>query len=522
MSEVIQDSDKRNALFLVLFLLVFALTGWMTLGTYPGPSQDDAGFQRISYDYVRLGKGVDSFHPESSFMPLEYGRLFLFLSGNANVLLGISLGNVRIIQILSLLGSIPVLFFLLRRLGIGGIQSLLLTIVVASSHSFLLLREARPEAVGMLFILIAIVFLVNKPSRTEIVALCALCALLIHVHLPYSYFAFALCLLPFLSRDNPRNSIYMFSSIAVSSIAWLMLLYLEYGSFEFIQNLFGLNATVSSGDSFDVMNVFGFSAGFLDRFIVFPIRMFQQVQYGKRNVIDVLILLAGILGSLSAVLFRNEKSPAWQKLNLFVVCAFLFFLLVGRINVAYLRMILPLCYLSAFRVLMLVSKQREMIVLGSILLVAAANISVTSKSLWISRAQMDSLPHIRQAIESHIPAGARVLGKESLWFALPSLNLVGVRDLAYRSAKNDFADYFRRQDIHYVIDCNDLNVTDEVGSAREFLRERGRTIFYQKFPMEMHNDMLQGQESHTWGVSDTLSSLSIIAINNRTSTKGDL
>ena len=518
MSEVIQDSARRNTLFLLLFLLVFAFAGWMTLDTYPGPSQDDAGFQRISFDYVKLGKGVDSFHPESSFMPLEYGRLFLFLSGNVGLLLGVTLGNVRMIPFLSLLASIPVLFFLLRRLGLGGIQSLLLTIAVASSHSFLLLREARPEAVGTLFILIAILLLVNKTSRTGIVALCVLCALLIHVHLPYSYFAFALCLVPFLSRDNPRDTIFMFSSIALSGIAWLILLYLEYGSFEFIRSLFGLNAAVSSSDSFDVKNLFGFSAGFFDRFLVFPIRIYEQVQYGKRNIIDVLFLLTGILASISAVVLRSETSTSWQKLNLFIVCVFVLFLLVGRINVAYLRMILPLCYLSVYRVFAQLTKHRDIIAKSFVLLAAAANILVTSKALWTSRTQMDSLPHIRQAIESHIPTGARVLGKESLWFALPSLNLVGVRDLAYRSAKNDFTDYFRRQDIQYVIDCNDLNVTDEVGSAREFLRERGRTIFYQK----MHNDMLQGQESHTWGVSDTLSSLSIIAINNQTNTKGGL
>lgn len=501
--------ERRAISFLILFSLVFGITGWLTLSTSPGPFQDDAFYQRVAYDYVTTGKAVNSFHPESAvLLPVHSGRLFLFVSGNVSTLLGISLRNVRIISLLSLVASIPVLFLLIRRLGLKRSQSLLLTIVISSSVNFVLLREARPEALGMLFILMVFTMLVSEQQKKAIVVAGILCALLIEIHAPYLIFAVAFCLVPLFSRNGFRDSLTMFLFLGFACAGWLLVRYTEHGSFQFLINLADQKALLDKNDLLDAEKLFGISS----RFLAFPIKIYQEVQYGKRNIIDILFLVTGVLCSIATVVLRRERCLPWQRLNLFIVCAFALFLLVGRFHSGYLRMLLPLCYLSMFRTFVLLTRDRAVLVNGFILFFAVANIAITAKVLWTGRAGMDSLPQIRQAIENHIPKGAKVLAKESLWFASPSMNLVGVRDLENRSPKDDIGNYFHRQAIQYVIDCNDLDIIADSGSTRRFVSENGRIIFYRAFPAQISNDMLRGQLSHTWGVSDTAKFLSIIAI----------
>ncbi|MBI1937714.1 MAG: hypothetical protein HYS25_06280 [Ignavibacteriales bacterium] len=513
MNQAIQSQEKKYFVLLILFMLIFGIVGWLTLGSVPGPSQDEAGFQKISYDYIKTGKGVDNFHPESSFMPLEYGRLFMLFSGTISNQFGITLTNVRILSFISLLASIPVLFFMICRLGENNLVALGLTIAIASSLNFVEFRHARPEALGMLFILIILFLLMSKQSDNKIFPVCLLSALLIHVHLPYLIFAFAFCLIPFLSGGGFRKTILIFSSLCISGIVWLLLLRIEYDTFTFVDNLIQTKNSVDNGDSFDVQKFYGITAGFFDRFLIFPIRIYEQMQYGKKNIVDVLFLVTGIFASTFSVIMKNEESSEWRKLNLFIVVVVVLFLIVGRINLGYLRMILPLCYLSVFHAFAKLMKNKKVFMALFIIITAAANISITAKNIWGYRKQMDSLSQIKNAVENYIPREAKVLAKESLWFAVPDVNLVGVRDLEYRAVKDSFSHYLNRQGIQYIIDCNDLNINYTSGSPRNFINENGKIVYYKKFPVEIGSDMMRGQENHQWGVSDTLSFLSIITVN---------
>lgn len=513
MNQAVQNHEKKYFVLLILFMLIFGIVGWFTIGSVPGPSQDEANFQKISFDYTKLSKGVDLFHPESSFMPLEYGRLFMLISGTISNLLGVTLANVRMLPFISLLASIPVLFFMIRRLGENCVVLLGLTIVIASSLNFVVLREARSEALGMLFILAILVLLISKPNKNKVALSCILSPLLVHVHLPYLIFAFAFCLILFLSSDNPRISLFLFFSIVFAGILWIVLLRIEYSSFAFLENLLQTKSTVNNNDSFDVRKFYGITTGFFDRFLIFPIRIYEQMQYGKKNMVDLFFLVAGILTSTFSIIIKNEESAEWRKLNLFIVIVLVLFLLIGRINLGYLRMILPLCYLSVFRSFTKLIKSKKVLIVLFIMITGILNISITAKNIWDYRKQMDSLPQLKEAIETHIPKGAKVLAKESLWLAVPDVNLVGVRDLEYRTVKDSFSHYLKRQGIKYIIDCNDLNINFTSGSPRDFINENGKVVYYKKFPMEIGNDMLRGQETHRWGVSDTLSFLSIIAVN---------
>lgn len=477
--------NKKITLVIMLFILCYIGFHYMTLMTFPYVHSDESWLSGLSRTVLDKG----TFNTSEPFFDI-YPRaihglrlVFVALQSLFITVFGYSIITMRSLSLLASIAVLGMLYYYFYRQGLSSKMSFLVMAVIALMPQFIMMSHfARQEALILLGMLMAFIWVQKKPSTGRTLATASFIGICIGIH-PNSFLIGCgiglIYLYQTMLKARPIRDLMLF-------IATLGLWAIGFIGISLYINPHFIEDYLAFGSQLGVLN---YSMGRFEGFYYYYYKLWHQIG-GTYHLLNLKFDLSMIFLAIVTGLYCIAKSESKKKYKGLIASLLMFIginiglIIIGRYNQT--AIIFPLIWgcLIVIEYLLSISLKKEWLlaILCMLCLVHSAYLYDELKNT--SHQDYDTFA---SSVTAKIPEHAKVLANLNLDYHLELYQLYDIRNLDYLDEHNmSISQYILNHDIRYIVLYDEMQyIADADGKW---------SILYGN--LDYYNDLMTYLENH--------------------------
>lgn len=475
--------DKIALAYIALYLLI----GISTISSFPLVFVDEPWLAEPSYNFIKNGSMRMMSFPNYGNETTHIGTIFMMLNVAVIWALGFNVFAVRLLPFIFFIGSLSVIYLLLRRLFDGKLA--LAVMVLASIHPFTVnaSRLLRAESFVILFLLLGIhTMRLNEEASRKRVFLAGLVfslSLLNHLAGLLSIFAGLVIITMYYPPFSKEGRIKFFYYMLGAAPALLIFCINLYSNFPFYKAM-GSSDGLFSKDLSTMLKAY---AAYLINGYDMPLL------YG--------IPIAAFIGVLTFISFRRMpqgwKKPYIGLASVFISINIFIFALSHYTRMYLVYLLIPGLFALLIPVYHLDRGRRIFIALS----LALGSFFLYQDFLWIDYFRKANYAGYERRLREAIPAGSKVIGKINFRLSFADCDYYAAEDLSkfIKKGLGKFEDYLKKYDIDYIVYDYAWDYQSSIGNTDGHGTPHEETLEFLNNKAELVSEIRESYYSNRFG-----------------------